>query len=286
MRNFKSFSLSLRGKAVDISQPWVMGIINLTPDSFFPGSRCFDQDSLRRRAAQIVADGARIIDIGAYSSRPNAFDVSEREEMDRLAKGLEIIKKEHPDIFVSVDTFRSSVAQSCVHHFGVDIINDISGGTLDDNMYATVARLSVPYVLMHMRGNPATMQSLTAYGDITADIISDLEAKVAKLKDKGATDIIIDPGFGFSKTLGQNYELMGHLADFHKFNLPILVGLSRKSMIYNLLESSPQEALNGSTVLNTIAIMAGVHMLRVHDVRQAVEAITICKAISYPYTSI
>lgn len=252
-----------------------MGILNVTPDSFFCDSRCDEDDKITARVRQIVTEGARIIDIGGYSSRPGAKDISATEEYDRLAHGLAIIKREAPEMIVSVDTFRADVARRCVEDWGVDIINDISGGTLDKNMFDTVADLKVPYILMHMRGTPATMQQFTQYDNVTGDVIQELSEKVLQLKEKGVQDIIIDPGFGFSKTVEQNYELMNHCEEFHCMGFPLLVGISRKSMIYKALDLTPATALNGTTVLNTIATLKGAHILRVHDVKEAVETVKI-----------
>ena len=221
-----------------------------------------------------------MVDIGGYSSRPDAADVSEAEELERLKLALELIKRDYPDITVSVDTFRSSIARTVVEEYGAAIINDISGGQLDKNMFPTIAALKVPYILMHMRGTPKTMQQQTDYNHLTADIIKYFSEKVDELFQLGVNDIILDPGFGFSKTLEQNYELMNHLADFRLFELPILVGISRKSMIYKLLGNTPAESLNGTTVLNTFALLNGANILRVHDVKEAVEAVRIVNQIN------
>ncbi|MDD2960992.1 MAG: dihydropteroate synthase [Muribaculaceae bacterium] len=252
-----------------------MGILNVTPDSFYSVSRCPDEASIIKRIETIEEGGADIIDIGGYSSRPMAEDISPDEEYARLSKGLSLIKRYAPDTIISIDTFRADVARRCIENYGASIINDISGGTLDDNMFATVGRLGMPYILMHMRGNPTTMTKLTDYTDVTADVISDLSHKVSLLVENGVNDIIIDPGFGFSKNVEQNYELMAHLEEFKVFNMPLLVGISRKSMIYKLLETTPEQSLNGTSVLNTIALMAGASILRVHDVAQAVETVKI-----------
>lgn len=252
-----------------------MGILNVTPDSFYSGCRSCEEGKIVARVRQIVDEGAKIIDIGGYSSRPGAEDVTPEEEYERLSQGLSIIKREAPDIIVSVDTFRAEVARRCVEEWGVDIINDISGGTLDNAMFDTVADLQVPYILMHMRGTPATMQSLTQYVDVTRDVISELTEKVDILRQKGVKDIIIDPGFGFSKTIEQNYEMMNRLDEFHGMGMPLFVGISRKSMIYKALGLTPETSLNGTTALNTIATMKGAHILRVHDVKEAVETIKI-----------
>lgn len=279
MDTFKKYSINLGGKLFLIDRPQVMGILNVTPDSFYSGSRCgSDENVIRKRVRQIASEGADMVDIGGYSSRPGADDISPDEEFTRLKKGLSIIREEIPDIPVSIDTFRASVARRCIEEFGPCIINDISGGDLDGDMFGTVAELKVPYILMHMRGTPATMTSLTDYENVTADVILDLMHKVERLQELGVNDIILDQGFGFSKNLEQNYELMRSVRNFVDLDFPLLVGISRKSMIYKLLGSSPEESLNGTTVLNTIAIEQGAHILRVHDVKEAVEAVKIVGA--------
>ena len=277
---FVPHTITLKGEPVEINYPWVMGILNVTPDSFYGNSRCNEEAVIVERIHQIIDEGGKIIDIGGYSSRPGADEVSPEEEYRRLSAGLSIIKREAPDAIVSVDTFRADVARRCVEEWGVDIINDISGGNLDCNMAATVASLNVPYILMHMRGTPETMCSLTQYQDVTTDVINELSVKVQNLQQRGVKDIIIDPGFGFSKTLEQNYEMMNNLEAFHSLQLPLLVGISRKSMIYRLLDSTPETALNGTTALNTIALLKGAHILRVHDVKEAVEAVKIVQQTS------
>lgn len=275
MSNFIPYCINLRGKFTEIKETWVMGILNVTPDSFFSGSRCNEEDKIKLRVHEIIEEGAKIIDIGGYSSRPGAYDITPEEEYQRLAQGLDVIKRIAPEIIISVDTFRADVARRCVKDWNVDIINDISGGTLDNNMIDTIAELNVPYILMHMRGTPSTMQQFTQYHDVTNDVISELSKKVNILHKKGVKDIIIDPGFGFSKTLEQNYEMMSHLERFHSIQLPVLVGISRKSMIYKALNLIPETALNGTTVLNTIATLKGAHFLRVHDVKEAIEAVKL-----------
>ena len=275
MYHFTPYNLTLRGSIVNINEPWVKGILNLTPDSFYSDSRCNESTMIEQRVNQIITEGAKIIDIGGYSSRPGANDITPDEEYSRLATGLDIIKRIAPNAIISVDTFRADVARRCVNNWGVDIINDISGGNLDAEMFDTVASLGVPYILMHMRGTPSTMQQFTQYNDATLDVINDLSQKVSILKEKGVKDIIIDPGFGFSKTLEQNYTLLNNLEKFHSLNAPLLVGVSRKSMIYNTLGGSPDTALNGTTVINTLAIAKGAHILRVHDVKEAVEAVKL-----------
>lgn len=280
---FLPFSLNIKGRLVGIDRPQIMGIVNVTPDSFFSGSRTPNAESVRRRVETLVSDGADILDIGAYSSRPGADDVSPAEELRRLEVGLKAIRDVAPYIPVSVDTFRASVARKAVEELGADIVNDISGGDLDPDMFSTVAALRCPYILMHMRGNPATMQSLTDYSDVTADVVRELSFKLERLEGLGVSDIIIDPGFGFSKTLEQNYELMRNLDYIGSvFNLPLLVGISRKSMITRALSITSDEALNATTVLNTIALLRGAAILRVHDVRQAREALVITGLLTNP----
>ena len=276
--------INVNGKLMDLSEPQVMGILNVTPDSFYAGSRAETERDITQRIHQIVNEGASIIDIGAYSSRPNAQHISAEEEMSRLRTGLELIRKHYPKAIVSVDTFRADIARMCVEEYGVAIINDISAGNMDEQMFSTIARLGVPYIIMHMKGTPQNMQENPHYDHFLKEIFYYFSEKVQKLRDLGAKDIIIDPGFGFGKTIEHNYELMNHLEEFHLFELPILVGISRKSMIYKLLGITPEEALNGTTALNTIALTKGAHILRVHDVKEAVETIRIvekmkaCKA--------
>ncbi len=266
-------SINLHGKLLELREPQVMGILNVTPDSFYAESRTFSSDELiEERVHQLVNDGADMIDIGGYSSRPGADDVSPEEEMNRLRRGLRAVHKVAPGVPVSVDTFRADVAKMCVEEEGADIINDISGGMLDRQMFRTVARLGVPYILMHMQGTPDTMQQHPHYDNLREEVMLYFAQRIDRLCQMGAKDIIVDPGFGFGKTIEHNYELMNHLEDFHTFGLPLLVGISRKSMIYKLLGGTPQTSLNGTTVLNTIALMKGAHILRVHDVRPAVEA--------------
>lgn len=262
-----------------------MGILNATPDSFYEGSRTPADvpQSIAFRVRQIVEEGGDIIDVGAYSTRPGASEVTADEEMRRLASALEIVKREAPELMISVDTFRSDVARWCVEHYEVDMINDISGGDFDRAMHRTVARLGVPYILMHTQGQPSTMQYNPSYDDVVAEVMEHLARRVQHLRDYGARDIIVDPGFGFGKSLEHNYQLMQRLVDFHELGLPLLVGVSRKSMIYRLLDSSPSEALNGSTVLHTLSLLAGAHFLRVHDVKAAVECRTLTFKTLYPY---
>lgn len=275
------YTMNLRGKLVELRRPWVMGILNVTPDSFYTDSRTpmAEPERIAQRVRQMLAEGADIIDVGAYSSRSGADDISPLEEMRRLEVALSTVREVAPEVYVSVDTFRSEVARQCVEHFGVDLINDISGGVLDRAMPKVVARLGVPYIIMHMKGNPETMQTAPEYQDVVAEVLEFLARQQQRFFDAGGKDVIIDPGFGFGKTLQHNYRLMDRLQDFHELHAPLLVGVSRKSMIYKLLETTPQEALNGTTVLHTIAMMKGAHFLRVHDVQAAVEARTLVETM-------
>lgn len=265
-------TLNLRGKLYSLCEPKIMGILNVTPDSFYAESRTSDEEHIAARVQQLMDDGADMIDIGGYSSRPGADDVSPEEEMNRLRCGLRVVRHLYPEVPISVDTFRADVARMCVEEEGADVINDISGGMMDRQMFRTVARLGVPYILMHMQGTPDTMQQAPHYDNLRREVMLYFAERIDRLCQMGAKDIIVDPGFGFGKTLEHNYELFHHLDDFNLFNLPLLVGISRKSMIYKLLGGTPQTSLNGTTVLNTIALMKGVHILRVHDVKEAVEA--------------
>lgn len=273
-------TLNIKGNLFSLDRPVVMGILNITPDSFYAGSRKQTEAEIIARIETILEEGGNMIDIGGYSSRPDAAEVSEQEEKERLKMALKLLQRDYPDVIVSVDTFRASVARFAVEEYDAAIINDISGGQLDENMFSTVASLKVPYILMHMRGTPQTMQQYTDYEHLTADILKYFAEKLETLYQMGVNDVIVDPGFGFSKTLEQNYELMNHLSDFRIFGLPLLVGISRKSMIYKLLGGTPMESLNGTTVLNTYALLNGAHILRVHDVRAAVEAVKIVSQIN------
>ncbi len=271
--------INVNGSLLDLSQPRVMGILNVTPDSFYAGSRTQTEAEIVRRVRQIVSEGAAIIDIGAYSSRPNADNVSSREEMERLRMGLKILFEIQPDAVVSVDTFRADVARMCVEEYGVAIINDIAAGEMDANMFHTVAALNVPYIMMHMQGTPQSMQQHPHYDNLLKEVFLYFARKVQQLRDLGVKDIILDPGFGFGKTMEHNYELLSHLEEFRIFESPLLVGVSRKSMIYRLLDITPQEALNGTTVLDTICLLKGADILRVHDVKEAVETVRIVQAM-------
>lgn len=275
MRYFEPYTLNVSGKLLEVDSPIVMGILNATPDSFYSGSRCDSDEAVRMRVRQIVSEGGRIIDVGGYSSRPMADDVAPEDEWRRLSAALRIVRDEAPGAIVSVDTFRASIAERCVGEYGVDIVNDISSGQLDRAMIPTVARLKVPYVMMHMRGNPHTMQDFTDYGDVAADVMRFLGDRIKEAAYTGISDIILDPGFGFSKTLDQNYELLARMELLREFGYPLLVGVSRKSMVYKLLGTSPEQSLNATTAVNTLALLKGASILRVHDVREAVEAVAV-----------
>ena len=275
LQPFKPYSLNLHGRLVTIDRPWVMGIINVTPDSFYSGSRVGDEQMLVERVHQMLDEGADVLDVGACSTRPGSQSVDAVGEMERLHWALNVIRRVAPDSVISVDTYRADVARRCVEEWGADIINDISGGTLDETMFSTVARLHVPYVLMHMRGTPATMASMTQYDNVAAEVLEWMARRIDQLRQMGVADVIADPGFGFAKTLEQNYELLAGLDAFHALEAPLLVGVSRKRMIYTPLNSDADHALNGTTVLNTLALERGAHILRVHDVRPAVEAVKL-----------
>ena len=272
-------TINIKGELFSLDRPVVMGILNVTPDSFFAGSRKRTEAEIAARIEEILAQGGDWIDIGGYSSRPDATPVTADEEMKRLELGLEILSRDYPSVPVSVDTFRADVARCCVEKYGVAMINDISAGELDPEMFRTVADLKVPYIMMHMRGTPQTMASLTDYTNLMDEIMLYFAEKVRQLCLMGVSDLILDPGFGFSKTLEQNYELMAHLREFGIFDLPVLVGISRKRMIYQLLGGTPEESLNGTTALHTYALLNGADILRVHDVKEAVEAVRIVQKI-------
>lgn len=272
-------SINIKGELLDLSRPVVMGILNITPDSFYADSRKQSEMNIISRVSEIISQGGAIIDIGAQSTNPKSDFQTAAVERERLRFALEIINREFPEAILSIDTFYGDVARFAVEEYGVAIINDISGGQIDETMFDTVARLNVPYILMHMRGTPQTMQSLTDYDNLLQNIFYYFSQKINDLHQRGVNDIIIDPGFGFSKTLEQNYELMAMLRGFSAFELPLLVGISRKAMIYRLLDKTPNESLNGTTILNTFAIQNGANILRVHDVKEAVEVVKITKAI-------
>lgn len=267
-------NINCNGNLIDLSTPKVMGILNVTPNSFYDGGKHKEINSIIHQVDKMLSEGADFIDIGAYSSKASAEFVSEEEEIKRLVPIVKSLVETFPNIILSVDTFRAQVAKASVEH-GVAMVNDIAAGLLDDKMLETVAELKVPYIMMHMRGNPQTMQSLTDYNDIVKEMIFYFSERIQKARSFGISDIVIDPGFGFAKTLEQNYEVLHKMELFEMLELPILVGVSRKSMIYKVLESSPQEALNGTSVLNTIALQKGAKILRVHDVKEAVECIKL-----------
>ena len=274
----KKVTLNAGGKLIDLSLPKVMGIINITPDSFYAGSRKTGTGAILQQAAKMLAEGAAFLDIGAYSSRPGAADISLQEETDRLLPAVEAIVAAYPDAVISVDTFRARVAEAAVKT-GAHLINDISGGGLDADMFTTVAKLQVPYILMHMKGTPQNMNELAQYDDVFADVYDYFVKKIYQLKQLGVHDIILDPGFGFAKKQEHSYALMNRLQEFNVLQLPVLAGISRKKMIYGLLGTTADEALNGTTALNTIALMKGASILRVHDVKEAIEAVKIFEAL-------
>ncbi|NAY93031.1 dihydropteroate synthase [Muricauda sp. JGD-17] len=271
-------TLNCKGALIDLSSPKVMGILNLTPDSFYDGGKYKNRDAILSRTEQMLEDGATFIDMGAYSSRPGAEHVSEDVEMKRMLPILELILKNFPDTLVSIDTFRSKMAEACLER-GAAMINDISAGNLDPKMFQIIAQNQVPYVMMHLKGTPQSMQKEAQYDDLIKDLLFYFSQKVLEATSKKINDIIIDPGFGFAKTTSQNYTLLNHLDLFHSLGCPILIGLSRKSMIYKILESSPKEALNGTTCLHTIALLKGANILRVHDVKEAMECIALVEAL-------
>ncbi|MEH6765691.1 MAG: dihydropteroate synthase [Aequorivita antarctica] len=267
-------TLNCRGKLIDLSLPKVMGIINVTTDSFYDGGKTYSEKEILKQAEKMLSEGATFLDIGGYSTRPGADEISESEEIRRVVEAIESILKNFPEALISVDTFQSEVAKNAVET-GAVIVNDVSGGTLDTEMYKTVAKLKVPYILMHMRGTPKTMTKLTDYKNVTVEVLKDLSEKIASARAEGINDIIADPGFGFSKTREQSFQLLNNLELFQNLEVPILVGISRKSMIYKTLETSAENALNGTTSLNTIALLKGASILRVHDVKQAMECVKL-----------
>ncbi len=273
-------TLNCHGNLIDLSVPKIMGIINVTPDSFYDGGKTFSENEILEQAEKMLSEGASFLDIGGYSTRPNADEISEKEEIRRVVEAIEIILKKFPEALISVDTFRSEVAQKAVEA-GAAIVNDVSGGTLDTEMYSTVARLKVPYIVMHMRGTPQTMAKLNDYKNVSIEVLKDLSEKIARARAVGINDIIADPGFGFAKTRKQSFEVLSNLEFFQNLGVPILVGVSRKSMIYKTLETSAQNALNGTTSLNTIALLKGASILRVHDVKEAVECVKLWEKISF-----
>jgi dihydropteroate synthase len=273
-------SVNCRGRLVDLTVPAVMGILNVTPDSFFAGSRVATEKAVET-AQKMLSDGATFLDVGGYSTRPGAADVSPAEEADRVLPVIDAILASFPDALISIDTFRASVARQAINA-GASLINDVSGGTIDSTMFATIASLpGVPYVLMHLRGTPQTMQSLAIYKNVATEVIDEIALQLAALRTLGVNDIILDPGFGFAKTPAQNFDLLSNLDAFRLFNEPILVGISRKATIWKTLGISADKALNGTTVLNTIALLKGAAILRVHDVREAVEAVKLTQQLTF-----
>ena len=267
-------TINCKEQLVDLSTPKVMGILNVTPNSFYDGGKFKSESEFLDQTEKMVTDGATFIDIGAYSSKPNAAFVSEEEEIARIVPILNLILTYFPETLISIDTFRSKVAKLSIEN-GASIINDVSAGSLDEKMFEVIAQYNVPYIMMHMRGNPNTMQSLTNYENIVKDILFYFSEKVAKARSFGINDLIVDPGFGFAKSTNQNFEVLQKLELFQMLELPVLVGVSRKSMIYKTLENNPSEALNGTTVLNTMALNKGANILRVHDVKEAVECVKL-----------
>ncbi len=277
MRGLIPYTLNIHGCLMDLSEPKVTGILNVTPDSFYEGSRRQTAQAIRERADEMLAQGADILDIGACSTRPGSDPVSPEEEQDRLDRALSVIREHHPNAVLSVDTFRASIARHCVETYGVEIVNDVYGGDMDPAMFETVAGLGVPYVLTHaQKVSPASLQEAESQ-PLVPRVMKYFANRIARLHELGQNDIILDPGFGFAKTLDQNYELMNKMEALQAFNLPLLVGISRKSMIYKLLDTTPEEALNGTTVLNTLALTKGASILRVHDVKACVETIKIVR---------
>lgn len=271
-------TLNCRGTLIDLSSPKIMGILNITPDSFYDGGKYQNETSILMQVEKMMIDGATFIDVGGYSSRPGAKNVTESEELNRILPIVDLLIRHFPEIYLSIDTFRSNVAKQCINS-GASLINDISAGKLDNMMIPTIGKLGVPYIMMHMKGSPQTMQSQTEYQDLIKDITYYFSERIAEAHNHQIKDIIIDPGFGFSKTLDQNYELLKNLELFNLLDKPMLVGISRKSMIYKLLDKTPEEALNGTTSLNTITLLKGAKILRVHDVKEAKECITLTNQI-------
>jgi len=275
-----SLQLKLNNRLVDLTTPLVMGIVNVTPDSFFIGNRFVSDKAIVSGVERMMVEGVGIIDVGGYSTRPQAEVITQEEEIRRVSEGLEVILKKCPEAVISVDTFRSGVARHVVKNYGVAMINDVGGGTLDDLMFETIADLQVAYVLMHMRGNPQSMQALTQYEDVVSEVLHFLEKRLAQLHFLGVHDVVIDPGFGFAKTTGQNYQLLNKLQYFGQLNVPVMAGVSRKSMLTGLLGVDATEALNATTAGNMLALMGGASILRVHDVKEAVQAVSIYKKYS------
>lgn len=273
-------TINCKGQLIDLSQPKVMGILNITPNSFFDGGRYSSEKEILAKVEKMLAEGATFIDIGAYSSKPSAEFVSEEEELSRIVPVVQFLVKHFPEILISIDTFRSEVARVCIEN-GAAIINDISAGNLDDKMLEVIAQYNVPYIMMHMRGTPETMQSMTEYEDVVKEVLLYFSEKIRQARSLGINDLIVDPGFGFAKTIAQNYEVLQKLELFHHLELPILIGISRKSMIHKTLEITADEALNGTTVLNTIALSKSAQILRVHDIKEAVECVKLYEKMNF-----
>lgn len=271
----RKYLINCRGSLLDLSQPRVMGVLNVTPDSFYDGGRYFQEKAVSHQLDKLIAEGADIIDVGGYSSRPGADHIPVSEERDRIRPVLDLIRKMHPGLIVSVDTFRAEIAREVVEDYQVDIINDISAGEMDPPIFDAIAELQVPYIMMHMKGTPQDMKERAHYEDMMKEIMDYFSGKYDQLRKLGVNDIILDPGFGFGKTVQHNYQLLYNLNQFKIFELPVMVGISRKSMIYKTLDITPDESLNGTTVLNTIALMNGANILRVHDVKEAREVIQL-----------
>jgi len=284
--NTKMFDLSAkstincRGKLIDVSTPQVMGILNLTPDSFYDGGKYVELETIKARIEQIASEGATMLDVGAYSSRPGATHISVNQELDRLVPVLSLLAQEYPDLIVSLDTFRAEIAEQAITEYSVAIINDISAGNMDTAMFKTIAKLGVPYCMMHMQGTPQTMQKNPVYSNLMGEIISFFAERIEKLKLLGVKDIIVDPGFGFGKNIDHNYELLAKLEHLEIIDLPVLIGISRKSMIYKYLNTTAEYALNGTTALHMIALQKGAKILRVHDVKEAVQTVELFKKIN------
>jgi dihydropteroate synthase len=276
---YKSKYINVKGNLIDLTVPKVMGIINVTPDSFYKGSRVSGEKEIIGTAVRMIEEGADILDIGGYSSRPHAEEVSEEDEKSRVLNALNLISRELPEAILSIDTFRSQIAEEAVNEYGAHIINDISAGEADNNMFDTVRKLNVPYIMMHMQGTPKTMQDNPVYNDVVADILKWFSRKIVRLQSEGVKDIIIDPGIGFGKTISHNFEILRRLEEFSIAGLPVLVGVSRKSLIWKTLDITPDDALNGTAVLNTVALMRGADIIRVHDVREAVQAIKLVRQL-------
>lgn len=272
-------TINIKGKLLDFSHPKIMGILNITPDSFYDGGKYNSVEQIKNQIEKMIISGADIIDVGGYSSRPGAKDISIKDELNRVIPVIKLIKKQYKNIIVSIDTFRSKVAAEAIIS-GADIVNDISGGNLDSDMFETVSKYQVPYILMHMRGNPQNMMNKSNYEDVTKDVCKYFSERIVKAKSFGINDIIIDPGFGFAKTIKQNYELLNNLEILNQFERPILVGVSRKSMIYKTLKTTPEEALNGSSILNTISLIKGAKILRTHDVKEASECVKLVSQLN------